>query len=55
MRAVVITAIVGVLVLAGTAFGITSLLGGDDPEQPPPPVATDAGRRGASPRPAQSR
>jgi hypothetical protein len=39
-RSVVITAIVGVLVLAGTAFVITSLLGGDDPETPAPPVAT---------------
>jgi LytR cell envelope-related transcriptional attenuator len=40
MRSVVITAVVGVLVLAGTAFVITSLLGGDDPEQAPPPVAS---------------
>jgi hypothetical protein len=39
-RSVVITAIVGVLVLAGTAFVITSLLGGEDPETPAPPVAT---------------
>ena len=46
VRSVVITAIVGVLVLAGTAFGITSLLGGDDPEQPPPPVGHGTGRRG---------
>jgi hypothetical protein len=46
MRSVVITAIVGVLVLAGTAFGITSLLGGDDPEQPPPPVATEPADEG---------
>ncbi len=46
VRSVVITAIVGVLVLAGTAFGITSLLGGDDPEQPPPPVATEPADEG---------
>jgi hypothetical protein len=52
MRSVVITAIVGVLVLAGTAFGITSLLGGDDPEQPPPPVATEPADEGeATPSP----
>jgi len=46
VRSVVITAIVGVLVLAGTAFGITSLLGGDEPEQPPPPVATEPADEG---------
>ena len=46
VRSVVITAIVGVLVLAGTAFGLTSLLGGDDPEQPPPPVATEPAGEG---------
>ncbi|HEX6026584.1 MAG TPA: LytR C-terminal domain-containing protein [Solirubrobacter sp.] len=39
-RSIVITAIVGVLVLAGTAFVVTSLLGGEEPEQPAPPVAT---------------
>ena len=40
-RAVVLTAVIGILVLAGTAFAITSMLGGDDdPQQPAPPVAS---------------
>jgi hypothetical protein len=39
-RSIVITAVVGVLVLAGTAFVVTSLLGGDEPRQPAPPVAS---------------
>jgi hypothetical protein len=44
-RAVVLTAVIGVLVLGGAAFAVTSLLGGDDKPTPgtggTPPVATE--------------
>ena len=46
-----LTAVIGVLVLAGTAFAITSLLGGDDdPQQPRAAGRLGPARRGASPR-----
>ena len=40
VRAVVLTAVIGLLVLAGTAFAVTSMLGDDEQPAAPPPVAT---------------